>query len=277
MTIFFNKHITPSGGAGPSNAFIPVAEEIAARIFEDYCNNVPSSNQEFDPWSELLQGILSDCAEVLGKAAGPLPVPKAEETASALLRKGVSRTDVHATFKHVTVTLPHGRYRIFRETSGFRAGAVRILAPGYTRVEMLALTSDALAEFLLALDAAIPDIKEVAERLLEAIDDERQRRDVERKAGEIGMKTAAKLLEGLPALGVGCEYDVDGGTVHLDLTRMLTASLDIPLEELAAFVSDPGKILSVLSPAEAAAPCPAYREQHPFRWPPYGKTGGRRR
>ena len=114
------------------------------------------------------------------------------------------------------------------------------------------------------------------DEFLEAIDDERRRRDVERKAGEIGMKTAAKLLEGLPALGVGCEYDVDGGTVHLDLTRMLTASLDIPLEELAAFVSDPGKILSVLSPAEAAAPCPAYREQHPFRWPPYGQTGGRR-
>ena len=274
MTIPIHSNIITSAGAGRPAGFRAVAEEIAARIFDDYRNGVTAPGQGFDPWSEIMQGILSACAAELGKTACGPHVPKAEETAAALLRKGVPRTAVRASFKHVTVTLPHGRYRIFRETSGFRAGSVRILAPGYTRVGMLPLTSEGLAELLLTLDAAVPDIKDVAERLLEAVDDETRRREAERKAGEIGMTAAARLLEGLPALGVGCEYRVDGGTVHLDLTRTLTASLDVPFEELAAFVSDPGRILSALSPAEASAPCPALRERHPFRRPPYGMTGG---
>lgn len=276
MTIPFDSNIIINK-PGTKSGFSTLAEQIAAQIKDDFSRKAIPSNLEFDPWSELLQGILSACAEELGKTTGSSHVPRAEETAVALLRKGVSRTAVHASFKHVTVTLSHGRYRIFRETSSFQAGSVRVLAPGYTRVEMLPMSSDALAELLLALDEAVPDIRDVAERLLEAIDDETRRKEAERKAGEIGMTTAARLLEGLPALGVGCEYEVIGGTVHLDLTKTLTASLDIPLEELPAFVSDPGRILSALSPAEAAASSPAYQERHPFHWPSLGKTGGRRR
>lgn len=273
MTLSFDSNII-IGKPGAKPGFGALAEQVAAHIMDDFSRKALPSELEPDPWPDLLQGILSACAEELGKTASAPRVPRAEETAVALLRKGVPRPAVRASFKHVTVTLANGQYRIYRETSSFPAGSVRILAPGYTRVGMLPLTSDALAELLLAIDAAVPDIKEVAERLLEAIDDERRRREIDRKAGEIGMTTAARLLEGLPALGVGCEYEVNGGTVHLDLTRTLTASLDIPLEELPAFVSDPGKILSALSPAEASAPCPAYRDRHPFRWPPFGKTGG---
>ena len=245
-----------------------MAREIAEGIIGDYSHAMHPSKEEIDPWSEILERLLSDVACELRKGDGEKPVPRAEDTVAAVLRKGVAASAVRVSFKHITLTLANGVYRIYREMSGFPAGSVRILKPGCTWTVMLALTSDALAEFILYLDEGLPEIRQVADYVSDAIAAERRRREAEEKAEEIGMTAVAKLLEALPALRVGCEFEVRDGMVHLDLTRTLTASLDIPLEELPAFISEPDEILSSLSPVETTTPCPVYHTYGPrFSWP----------
>ena len=233
-----------------------MAHEIAEGLIDDFSHETYPSKQEVDPWSEILQKILSDIACELRKGDGEKPVPRAEDTVAAILHKGVAASAVRVSFKHITLTLANGVYRIYREMSGFPAGSLRILKPGCTWTVMLALTSDALAEFILYLDGGIPEIRPIADHVSEAVAAERRRREAEKKADEIGMTAVRRLLEGLPVLKVGCEYDIRDGNVCLELTRTLTASLVIPLEEFPDFISDPERILSILSPAETPPPYP---------------------
>lgn len=269
--IIHHMHSAPILSEGCSVRYrelFSLAQGIAEGIIDDYGRELHPSEKEIDPWSEILQRLLSDIACELRKGDGEKPVPRAEDTVAAILRKGVAASAVRVSFKHITITLANGAYRIYREMSGFPTGSFRILKPGSTWTVMLALTSDALAEFILYLDGGLPEIRQIADHISEAIAAERRRRDAKEKAEEIGMTAVAKLLEGLPALKVGCEFEVSDGMVHLDLTRTLTASLDIPLEELPAFLSDPEEILSILSPAETTTPCPVYRAfGQNYPWP----------
>ena len=269
--IIRHSHSTPCHPKGCSVRYgelVSLAYDIAERIIGDHSREVLPSKEEIDPWSEILQRFLSDVACELSKGDGEKHAPRAEETVAAILRKGVAASAVRVSFKHITLTLANGVYRIYREMSGFPEGSVRILKPGCTWTVMLALTSDALAEFILYLDEGLPEIEPIADHISEAIEAERRRREAEKKADEIGMTAVAKLLEVLPALSVGCEYGLRDGKVHLELTKTLTASLDIPLEELPAFISDPEKICAFLSPAETPPPHPVYHTFGPGSlWP----------
>ena len=89
-------------------------------------------------------------------------------------------------------------------------------------------------------------------RLEEDIRKAEQEFIAEQKAEEIARKTVTTLLnEMLSSLDIEYSFRVGDGTVHLDLRQELQGSVDIPLEKIKAFLSDPENILSSLSPVKA--------------------------
>ena len=72
---------------------------------------------------------------------------------------------------------------------------------------------------------------------------------MELKAEEILQVSVGAQLEAvLPAMGLGCTFSVKGDKVHMDLTRTFQGSVDLPISELQAFLSDPQRILGTLRP-----------------------------
>lgn len=179
-------------------------------------------------------------------------IPKAEETA-AVIRKNLPGTDVTATCRHVTIALPNGKYRIYRETSGFTPGSYRILEPWAGNPLVTGLSSRELAEYLLVFDQAIPELRRILETFLEGIDAALLHLQADERARAIEDKAVKTLLEEqLIPMDVGCSYEIIDGVVRLSLSRKYTGEVDIPVENLAAFLADREAVEKTLmvSPAD---------------------------
>lgn len=206
-----------------------------------------------DAWTglwDIVAGMLVKEASAGGGA--PRKPMAAEETALALMRRGIPKTAVKATRGHITVTLPNGRYNLYRsDGAGLEAGSFRILSPGQSRCFGTKLPPDALAEVLLAIDGAVPGLVEIMDWLTVETGKVERAVVARWKADELAQKTVARILDDvLPALKIRCRAIVRDGKVHLDLTKILHADIDLPLEEVAAFASDPDGILARLTPVE---------------------------
>lgn len=212
--------------------------------------------------SALFKGVLESITEMTGNGCtGSNP----EETVAELIRLGTPRKDVYASYKHLTVSLPNGSYRFYRETSGYPSGTVMVywgnsyadFRSGYTPKE--------LAVFITSLDSLLPKIDEAGEALFIDMHKEIVRRQAEQKAIEIAKQAVEVQLEAvLPGMGLECTYKISDGKVHLDLSRLFTAHIDIPLEELQALLSDPGRIEAALQ----AEPVTGINEDKPYNSPP---------
>ena len=180
------------------------------------------------------------------------PFPKAEETALALIRLGVPKENVRAGYNHVTVSLPNATYRIYRETSGRHAGTLRVTRNDCQSLVRCGLESEDLARFLMDVDPLLPAIEERGRDLFRELEKEQLQAETEWKAQEIERISVEHQLGAvLPAMDIGCQYRITDGVVHLDLTRLFQAGLDIPVQDLPAFLADPAGILAALSPAPA--------------------------
>lgn len=235
---------------------ITIAEAYARLFLEDLeadsdgiCIRNPNWN---DMWSRILEMALHKAPASNGSGAIR---PNAERTAVALIRRGVPSSAVKATYQSVTVTLPKGKYRLYRETSGFGTGAFRILCPGDSGILRPGISSEALAELILALEEAMPHVAEVTERMREGVRDAETRRMARLKAEQIEQTTVRRLLEEtLVPMDIDCGFEVRDGVVRLSLSRTLKGSVEIPIEQLGAFLSDTARVESALTPEKAEAP-----------------------
>ena len=168
--------------------------------------------------------------------------PRAEEVAVELIRSGVPKDSIRARFLYIEVQLENGTYFLYR--TGRPKGTVQVDWNGNRCVVQTTLSPKELAETLQGLDGLLPQLEACGEELL-------VRMRAELKAEEIQRTAVRNQLEAaLPPMGVACTFDVKDDKVHLQLTRAFQGNVDLPLTELAAFLSDPERILASLQPAE---------------------------
>ena len=192
--------------------------------------------------------------------------PNPEESVAELIRMGLPKENVSATYSFVNVFLPNGKYRLYRAISGVTEGTIRVARNMCCTDFVTDYTPKEVAEFIMLVDPLLPKIDEAARKLFQEMEEAVRQKQIDEKVREIAKKTVETQLKAvLPGLGVSCSYKIEGDKVHLDLSRVLQAGIDIPLSELADLLADPGKIESALKPS----PDNRIVEDRPETLPPY--------
>ena len=187
---------------------------------------------------QMFEDFVSEHLNVRKKKSG-MPGP-AEETVAELIRHGVPKSAVAFCFSYLAVTLAHATYYFYRTEPA--RGSVQVNWNGQRFTAKPTLRSKDLAEAILRMDTELPALET---RIKEFLD----RLAAELKAEEILQVSVGAQLEAvLPAMGLGCTFSVKGDKVHMDLTRTFQGSVDLPIAELQAFLSDPERILGTLHP-----------------------------
>lgn len=194
-------------------------EEIAGRLFSMVFNNLVTHPRK-----------------------GDQAIPKPEETTAELIRLGVPKEQIRASFQHIEITLKNARFFLYRVDCP--PGSIQVDCDrGRCRVQST-LPSRDLARTILDFDELLPQLDDKRKELLERI-------LAEFKALEIQRTAVRSQLEAvLPAMGISCSFDVVDGKVQLQLDQSFQGSVDLSLTDLAAFLADPERILSTLHPAE---------------------------
>jgi BMFP domain-containing protein YqiC len=110
-----------------------------------------------------------------------------------------------------------------------------------------------LAKLLLALDAAMPEVRKAMDDLAEGVKAADMKKKARRKAEEIEKVTVRQLLDTtLDPMDIVARFRISDDVIHLTLTKTQKADLDIPMERLREFLSDPDRIESVLVPQKDA-------------------------
>ena len=201
-------------------------------------------------WAAVLYRACSDLAKQDTQAGN---VPPVEKTVAELLRSGVPQSDISVGHKHVTLRLANGKYRLFRKETPRLTCAMRVMEPGVCPVIPMKLSPAMLAKLLLALDAAMPEVRRAMDDFVEGVKAADMKKKARRKAEEIEQVTVRHLLDTtLDPMDIVARFQISDDVVHLTLTKTQKADLDIPMEQLREFLSDPGRIESALVPQKDA-------------------------
>ncbi len=190
-----------------------------------------------------------------------------EEAAIRLIRHGIPKENISATFKYLTVSLPNADYRLYRKTSGYPANTIRITQAECSVYISSGLTSEDTVRFVLLLDEQLPRIHEAAGTLFDEVREEFRQKQKEMIALEITKKAVeAQLSSVLPGMGINGKYKVADGKIQLHLTRTCTGEVELQLEELPVFLSDPERVESTLK-VEPVSPKPDKSPDFPHSSP----------
>ena len=191
-----------------------------------------------------------------------------EETAIKIIRHGIPKENISAKSTYLTARLPNADYRLYRETSGSPAGTIRITWKGCIVYISSGLSSEDTARFVLLLDEHLPRIDEAAGALFGELLQKYRNKQKEMMALEIARKAVdAQLADILPGMGIKVKYKIADGKVKLHLTRTFTGEVELPLEALRDFLSNPGRVESVLKP-EPVSLEPEKDPDFPHPFPP---------
>jgi len=215
---------------------------------------------------KLFQSVVKDLAEEFEVPESKDIRMNPEETATRLIHHGIPKGNISAKFNYLTASLPNADYRLYRETSGNSADTIRITRNGYSVYITSRLSSEETARFVLLLDEHLPRIDEAAGALFGELLQKYRNKQKEMMALEIAMKAVeAQIADVLPWLGIKAKYIIADGKVKLHLTRTFTGEVELPLEALRDFLSDPGRVESALK-LEPVSPEPEKDPDfpHPF-------------
>ena len=191
-----------------------------------------------------------------------------EETAIKIIRHGIPKENISAKSTYLTARLPNADYRLYRETSGSPAGTIRITWKGCIVYISSGLSSEDTARFVLLLDEHLPRIDEAAGALFGELLQKYRNKQKEMMALEIARKAVdAQLADILPGMGIKVKYKIAAGKVELHLTRTFTGEVELPLEALRDFLSNPGRVESALKP-EPVSLEPEKDPDFPHPFPP---------
>lgn len=191
-----------------------------------------------------------------------------EETAIKIIRHGIPKENISAKSTYLTARLPNADYRLYRETSGSPAGTIRITWKGCIVYISSGLSSEDTARFVLLQDEHLPRIDEAAGALFGELLQKYRNKQKEMMALEIARKAVdTQLANILPGMGIKVKYKIADGKVKLHLTRTFTGEVELPLEALRDFLSNPGRVESVLKP-EPVSLEPEKDPDFPHPFPP---------
>lgn len=193
---------------------------------------------------KLFQSVVKDFEEESG--ADNIRM-NPEETAVGLIRHGIPKENICAKFKHLTAVLHNADYRLYRGASRYTAGVIRITRNGCGVNINPGLSTEDTVRFVLLLDELLPRIDEAAGALFDELQKEYRNKQAEMKALEIARKAVeAQIADVLPRMGIKAKYKIADGKVKLHLTRTWSGEVEVPLEALRDFLSDPGRVESAL-------------------------------
>ena len=258
--------------SGNLSAFIAKESRSITRLFNHMLKDLESAwralPEEFSVEfvrEKLFQSVVKDLAEGFGAEDNSM---NPEETAVGLIHHGIPKENICAKYKHLTAVLPNADYRLYRETSGYPADTIRITRNGGSVDISPGLTAEDTVRFVLLLDENLPRIDEAARALFYELQKEYRNKQTEMKALEIARKAVEALLaDVLPGLGINGKYTIADGKVHLHLTRTYSGEVELPLEALGDFLSDPGRVESALK-VEPVTPEPEESQNFPLPVPP---------
>lgn len=262
-----------------SNVFTHFAESLGRVIYKESLNITRLfkhvMNDYKDPWRALPEEFsagmvkehlfMSVVKEMAGKPESVDVRMNPEETVAQLIRHGIPKESISVTYKYLTASLPNADYRLYRGTGGYPAGTIRITRNGCSVFIRPGLASEETARFVLLLDAHLPEIDEAAEALFEELQRLFREKQTENMALEIARQSVeAQLADVLPGMGITGKFNIADGKVRLILTRTCRAEVELPLESLPDFLSDPERLESTLK-IEPVSPAP--ESSRPFPRP----------
>lgn len=217
---------------------------------------------------KLFQSVVKDLAEEFEVPESKDIRMNPEETTTRLIHHGIPKGNISAKFNYLTASLPNADYRLYRETSGNSADTIRITRNGYSVYITSRLSSEETARFVLLLDEHLPRIDEAAGALFGELLQKYRNKQKEMMALEIARKAVdAQLADILPGMGIKVKYKIADGKVKLHLTRTFTGEVELPLEALRDFLSNPGRVESALKP-EPVSLEPEKDPDFPHPFPP---------
>ena len=167
-----------------------------------------------------------------------------EKTLAVMMRRGLV-TDIRFKNNSFTVTLANSKYRIYKY------GKKEIYACPWTsdrRCEIPVIGAP-LADYIMRFDEEIPAIVSHVPTIMKAIMARELEETKRLKEKEIKDKLIQSLIDQyLKPLGLSARYEVDAGDiVSLDLRKVMSAHIEMPLGELADKLKNTAGIADSLS------------------------------
>lgn len=270
MIFPFQKNITYSGGYRSMPEFrlaegilhddsdlaqvvVQAVKAFVKYFLENYEGQFSDDHAgEWRGWDLMWMATLPHlCRELAGLECINKGEPLVEKTVALLLRSSDPQPGVMVNHKSTTVTLKNVKYRLYREND-VKSCSFRVVDPGPSLLVKARLSPGKLAELLLAVDTALPDIRRAMDELQAGMRERDLELKARLKAKEIERLTIQTLLDDtLDPMNIDGQFQVVDGKVHLSLRKTLTADLIIPMERLREFLSDPEGIESTLVPEKA--------------------------
>jgi len=193
----------------------------------------------------LFMSVVKQVADRQGKE---LPASNPEVTMAELIRLGVPKENVCARCSNLTAKLPNASYRLYRKDFGYPHGSVQVTWKECGILVHPGLSPTDLARFIFLLDSHLPEIDKAAKTILGEMQDDVRVKQAEEKALEIARKTVGiQLSDALPGMGISGHYTVSSdGKVRLHISRSFHGEIELPIEDLADFLSDTARVESTL-------------------------------
>ena len=195
--------------------------------------------------STLLFSVWEKCFGLLNEHVETDDLLAVEKALTVMTRKGVAKDKIQFRKNSFRVQLENGQYRIYK------MGDTNVYAcpwPSEKRCRILVF-GEALADFMIRFDAEIPHIVSHVSAIMAAI---RARELEETKLmmeDEIKDNLVKTLIdEYLKPLGLSVLYHIgEGDIVSMDLKKVLSAHIEIPLGELADKLKDTAGVVDSLA------------------------------
>ena len=194
--------------------------------------------------SMLLFGVWKKSLDLLNedeKKSEPLAVEKA---LAILMKKGVVKDRIQFKKNSFRVQLNNSQYRIYKLDEKGVYACPWPLEEGYRTY----VPSVHLAPFLMRFDEEIPSIVSHVTTIMETIRTRELEETKRKMEKEIKDRLVRSLIDQyLKPLGLSAEYNVGAGDiVSLDLRKVMSAHIEIPLDRLADKVKDTAGIVDSL-------------------------------
>lgn len=181
--------------------------------------------------STLLFSVWEKCIELLnrhGKKEGPLAIEKA---LTILAGRGALKEKIQFRKNSFRVQLENSRYRIYKMGETYASACPW---PSEKRCGIL-VSGKTLADFIMRFDEEVPDIVSHVTTIMSAIGARELEETKRSMEVEIKEKLVRSLIDQyLKPLGLSVQYDIGAGdVVSLDLRKVISAHIEVPLGQLA--------------------------------------------
>ena len=195
--------------------------------------------------SSLLFGVWEKCFGVLNEHVKGKEPLAAEKALTIMTRKGLPKDNIQFRKNSFRVQLENAQYRIYKmsETSIYACPW-----PSERRCGIL-VSGETLADFMIRFDEEIPDIVSHVTTIMAVI----RARELEETKRVMEVEIKDNLVQTLidqylKPLGLSVLYNIGAGDiVSMDLRKVMSAHIEVPLGELAGKLKDTASVVDALS------------------------------